>query len=403
MKSTTLLTLIGAAALLVGAASIWKRNAHKKHEAVSSSQIRLLPQPATLTDANRSDISGVETTIDPANDLTDFEDAQFVNEKTGWVRSRRGIYQTVDGGKSWAEVTKNIPSGAELTAMSLVDESCGWLATNSSKFGYGGPDDYSEIFVTKDGARSWTSQLRTPPAIHLYQIRFFDRMLGLAFGEKITGPRSIEIVALWTDDGGANWQDISARLNTPELLQLYDRILSVDWVNPSSITILTLSGQVISTSDRGEAWKPTISFGGEGRNGFRPSTGFYKVLRDPRGNLSLIAGAWGDEGYWGDFISRSNQGAWNAYELIRLPLRDAFYEANGEIVACGLAIEVGDELRSKTRNGIILSSQDAGKNWTTLYRSDSRSTLVRIKKIAEGKYYALSESGGFIVLSRARV
>ena len=121
---------------------------------------------------------------------------------------------------------------------------------------------------------------------------------------------------------------------------------------------------------------------------------YHKLVFDPAERLGVVAGAYGDEGYWGDFVVGGENNSWQSYELILKPIYDAIFLSQEEIVACGQSLPSHDG-KSK-EGGIILHSLDSGKSWEIIYRSKSPESFVSLTKINERQFYAVSDHGTFL-------
>jgi hypothetical protein len=125
------------------------------------------------------------------------------------------------------------------------------------------------------------------------------------------------------------------------------------------------------------------------------SIGYHKVPLDTRGRFRVVAGAEGDEGFWGDLISTDESDKWMSRELLRVPMRDAIFLSDTEIIACDRELYPQDEKTGTSRppEGIILHSLDGGKSWTPLYRSKLNETFIYITKAEDRQFYAISNAG----------
>jgi hypothetical protein len=198
-----------------------------------------------------------------------------------------------------------------------------------------------------------------------------------------------------TSDGERTWTNISERVKSTVHS---DVVQDINWRTPSQILFLTVSGNIISSSDRGETWTQVVQFKDERPNGSVSSTGYYRLAFDTRGRVRVIAGAKGDEGYWGDLITTHESGTWDSHELIRTPMRDAVFVSDTEVVACGRQLYPYDENTGTIQPsvGIILHSTDSGKSWSAIYRSKSDETFISLTKIDDKQFYAVSDAGTFV-------
>lgn len=150
----------------------------------------------------------------------------FVDEKTGWILHKGGLYGTTDGGGSWNIL--NIRDARRITKVYFLNRMDGWAIYDSwitqRRSNY--------VLITRDGGRSWRKvrEVSTP----IYTIFFLNDYVGyftprwepiqrtLDRGRRwkeINGPEGLNYVflvnekkgygygaSIWhTDDGGQNW------------------------------------------------------------------------------------------------------------------------------------------------------------------------------------------------------
>jgi hypothetical protein len=159
------------------------------------------------------------------------------------------------------------------------------------------------------------------------------------------------------------------------------------------VFLLTGSARILQTSNRGKTWETIVRFEDERPNLVVSSIGYYKLVFDTAQRVRVIAGAMGDEGFWGDFIVRGEDNSWRSYELMRTPIIDAIFLSQDEIVACGQSIPFQAE---KNISGVILHSLDSGKSWQVIYRSRKNETFVSLIRVNGREFYAASDKGTFL-------
>ena len=115
----------------------------------------------------------------------------FLNTRSGWAILNNGLYQTVDGGKTWELLNHN---GIGLQALIFVDDMNGWGYSDQWQT----ERRSSLVFRSEDGGRSWRQALELPTPI--YSIDFVDKLVGYVSGRWYP----IQM----TNDGGQTWQKI---------------------------------------------------------------------------------------------------------------------------------------------------------------------------------------------------
>ena len=184
----------------------------------------------------------------------------FVSPELGWAvgvdLAQNGVLlKTTDGGENWA-VSRISASQVPMTIF-FADAETGWMGgatpVAGEDEGAGGP---SVILGTKDGGRSWQTQLNTP--VSIYDISFVDKMHGWACGTK---------AAIYhTDDGGQTWNSQRSELEpgdgpinlTGEGMKQFT-LLGVHFVDAEHGFAAASAeeedtGRVLGTSNGGLAW-----------------------------------------------------------------------------------------------------------------------------------------------------
>lgn len=126
----------------------------------------------------------------------------FVDDKVGWVRLRRALQMTTDGGETLEEVA--LPEGIqEITGISLRTPTDGYLV-----------DTAGVLYVTQDGGQSWSSRslgldlteytIIPAASVASTAIRFTDADHGVVV-LNLAGGGEVRALALHTSDGGQTW------------------------------------------------------------------------------------------------------------------------------------------------------------------------------------------------------
>lgn len=329
--------------------------------------------------------------------------AQFVDAQNGWASSDRTMYRTSDGGMNWRNLNPTVPDDSWITSFFFIDPNHGWLTlihrNTTSSYGAGRA---SSILATSDGGNTWREQWTSSTHSWIQDVSFLDASKGVAVGGQVIeykGKAAQLVFALSTNDGGRTWTDISEDLGraikTPYMLG-NDEGNSVRWVSSSRLFILTRRGRLVVTDDSSKTWKTLVHFEED-----RPSitkSGLYKMLFDSKDCIGILGGSRGDEGYWTYLITLNKPDTWQSYELVRVPLLDAVFLSEQEILAVGEEHKLNDEETSAPRlpEGIIVLSKDNGKTWSPIYRTGAEEMLISLTKINETEFYAVSDIGTFL-------
>lgn len=217
----------------------------------------------------------------------------FANANVGWVGSlsrNRRLFQTSNGGASWANVT-NLPAGAPVAICGIS------VVNNQVVYGSGTnrPEDSPGIIKTTDGGLTWMAIDMSAHASILIDTFFTDASHGWVVGGKAnatTPPTrdSLKPVVLETNDGGATWNDRLAGMEAEfpfgewgwKIQFLNDKLGFVSLENFTA-------GAILKTTDGGRTWTRI-------------------KINDPQGNVNLEGVGFIDEnrgwvGGWGSDFS----------------------------------------------------------------------------------------------------
>jgi photosystem II stability/assembly factor-like uncharacterized protein len=368
---------------------------------IKSDPVVLRPLRVGLTEGNHQAVKVAESKISSGER---FQAAQFVDARHGWARSNKSLYMTSDGGKNWEPIALNLSPDSNLSSFFFINDTKGWLTiVNRVNSAHYGMSNSSRIMTSSDGGKSWTEQASFPDEVDLSCIRFLNVNDGIATGFRVieAQPLSYELFAIRTDDGGKSWKNIAENLALAiqdENGFTYDFAHAIHWSSPSNLLLLTRGGKIVSSSDQGETWNLLVQFKDQRPEGFISSTGYRSLAISPEGNISVVAGAEGTEGFWGDFVSKDKQDTWLSHELLLVPIRDAVFLSETEVVACGLEIQAYDE-KTKSRKpsmGVLLHSTNGGKTWAAISRIPSNQGFVSLSKITDKLFYVIGGDGEFV-------
>jgi photosystem II stability/assembly factor-like uncharacterized protein len=367
-------------------------------EATQSRVIELRPVPASILSKANLKLEVVQTTRIGGDEINQ---AQFVDVDNGWAGNRKVLYRTSNAGKTWERLKHQLNSEAYISSFFFVNKMHGWLTVIDQKqhdrYGRG----YSStIFVTHDGGNTWNQQSLFSEEVHLHNIAFVDEGKGMAVGARLIeqAPERVEIFVVGTSDGGRTWTDISEQVKVGTKHPGAEYRARIGWVSSSRVYILTQGGRVMASETGGDTWKMIADFEDIRPTGFVSSTGFYKLLFSPQGRLAVLAGAAGEEGYWGDIIVPNDRNSWTSYELMRVPLFDAAFLSDDMLLACGQELYVKEDEKRAPRSprGVILYSNDLGKTWSYLHHTSSNEALRSLTRINSNEFYAISDIGNFM-------
>lgn len=328
--------------------------------------------------------------------------AQFLNQADGWVSSDRSLFMTNDGGKTWDRLNFNLPDDGRIGSFFFLSRQNGWVAvvreigTEQNGVSYA-----SRLIVTSDGGKTWTERNHFNQETEVEVLRFLNTKVGFVAGLRMVRARVRypEMFLARTDDGGTTWRDISAdakKAITDASGGSNDYVADLVFTSQSYIKILTAFGRIITSGDSGKSWKLMNQFRDE-----RPQTGYQKlVLHDE--TTAVLSGTISQEGIWGDLILQDTRDGWATYEINNLAVFDLEFLSPDVIVAAGGAFtgysRSGSEYNGRLLPGVILRSNDGGKNWLEIYRSKANRPIMDVIKIGPGQLYAVGNDGAFLRL-----
>jgi len=225
--------------------------------------------------------------------------------------SERGVYKTVDRGKTWKKILYvNEKTGVADMAMDPSNPNKILVAMWEHRrwpwfFNSGGPG--SGIYITTDGGEKWEKMTEKNglPAGDLGRC-------GLAFSASNPAIAYAQVeakksVILRSADGGFNWQVINNETNIDNRPFYYSRI----WVNPKNENILyMLQTQLRASEDGGKTFRPLAMFG-------QSHSDYHAMWIHPNGEMMVV----GNDG--GVVISYNRGQNWRFVE--NLPLGQFYH------------------------------------------------------------------------------
>ncbi len=217
--------------------------------------------------------------------------AHFLSPQTGWVVKSTGVYQTQDGGDSWAEVS--LPdlnsSNGRAGAVYFANQQVGWvvggkyqtLQPSDPSVNNALSDDRKSILIsylgkTVDGGRTWQAQPIPRHIRRFYAIHFWNTQIGMAWGDA---------GGMITIDGGESWSDVLAQFrdkDTGEAKQLH----SAFFLDTSNGWLSLSGGEIAVTKDGGKHWK-TISDSTSNISKAIPDTLDFMIFTDKQHGLAI--------------------------------------------------------------------------------------------------------------------
>jgi Photosynthesis system II assembly factor YCF48 len=166
-------------------------------------------------------------------------DTYFISSARGWMKirygSRKGVWQTTDGGRTWRRMPPPSPD-----VIAFADRSYGWMSIRTNE-GY-------QNRTTQTGGDSWRDCGGTGSAGAFEHVVLRDSRRGWASWTRKSGDHFNYGIAR-TRDGGCSWSDV---WQTTEVL---DTVAEVQFADDDHGWIVNISpAKVLYTSDSGATW-----------------------------------------------------------------------------------------------------------------------------------------------------
>ena len=214
---------------------------------------------------------GGDVQIDPANPETVYaslwEAREGPWENGGWKGGNGGIFKSIDGGKTWNQLSKGLPEGIVQANLAVAPGS------PRSLFAAVGTEKDAGLYRSDDGGENWfvaTTDSRPGLAIgggDLPVVRFDPKNANIVY--------SATVVCWKSTDGGKTWKGFRGAPGGDD----YQNI----WVNPNNPAIILLGSDqgAIITVNGGETWSSWFN---------QPTAQLYHVSADNAFPYRLCSG-----------------------------------------------------------------------------------------------------------------
>lgn len=328
-----------------------------------------------------------------------FTKIQFADSRAGWAAAEAGgIAKTSDGGKTWVREAISLPFGAYIRSMWLSTAERAWLLIQRT------PEDYldykgSESWVmhTSDSGRVWDVQ-SNGAALELYDVLFPDQKVGWIVGGRRTKRKILQsdVIVLRTTDQGQSWTDLSEPLNrTLGIPPDSDAVVAVCKTSAGGMAILTAERRLLVSAVGSDEWRQVLELEGEPQQ-----TIMQKLGQIDKERFWLSGGADSIEGRWGLLLLMESASSATNVRVPGVFFKDVVSLSEKKFLACGsISADSGSADSSPKKEGIILYSEDGGKNWSLMVREPRVSTIKCLSIIDENHIWASADHGFLFRLS----
>ncbi|HEY4062053.1 MAG TPA: YCF48-related protein [Puia sp.] len=160
----------------------------------------------------------------------------FLNTSQGFIAGTKGIFYTMDGGKTWTE---------KLFGTAVNEVLDGWTFTQFLSPGTGYLANGKGLYKTTDTCTSWTLILDRPATTMYFN--------GASVGHAIYSPAT----SSKTLDGGATWQDIG-QISPTANVDATTKFNYLQFTDDQHGWFL-YDKALVATADGGATWSPVIS------------------------------------------------------------------------------------------------------------------------------------------------
>lgn len=318
-------------------------------------------------------------------------DIHFTSPTEGWIASYQGsFYKTADGGDTWQQVKVAMPAGSHVTSAHFADSRLGWV-TAVKDGSYYPERSLSESWLlhTNDGGQTWSVQYAGKD-LGLNRVVFVGDREGWAVGTKwAQGEESHnDPLVLYTTDQGRQWTEVPGDLGR---LSRGGDITTIHSPGPNQATVFTNAREVFDTSDGGMTWRR------EAELQEPPQIAVRRVVAADK-SLWVLGGADSREGMWTMLARIGKDGPRTKFTVNEVNLQDMDFLPGAEVVACGSVSSGREPDDLLARQGVILRSRDAGRNWTVAYRNAEIRSINALAVVDATRILAVGDGGLILTL-----
>ena len=308
------------------------------------------------------------------------------------------LHKSTDSGKTWSKIYTFSNYG--VNDLVFLNSNQGFAALSVIK-----SEDKKEaksyLMKTEDGGINW-QPIYSSTEIDFHKFALKADGVGILIGSKGTSDQGLmlEDELLLTRDFGKAWIKISDTLTTQlktSIGQESIHLTDVYFTDDKKISLLTVKGHVVSTSDYGDSWSLVHEMKNEPEQ-----TAFSILGKSKKGKVWVVGGTMSTEGIWAVIAVPSNRFSWKKHRLNNYYLNDVEFLSETEILASGTKFHNEPITANKANMSVILFSIDGGASWATIYESQKVESkqFAEISVIDKNRVLIDAGSEGIIALTR---
>lgn len=334
---------------------------------------------------------------------TDVSGAYFLDDNHAWLTGAfDALYKTENAGKDWKTIKIKLPDGTDISEIAFADKNNGWMivAKYNINITEAGKNQFW-IMKTADGGETWNT-VYTEKAVVVGKIAFADKNTGFVSGYKYAEPDKMPVAAegflLKTEDGGANWKDISKAFNNLKRAEdkknkieyMNDSVDHIVFLTPDRVKMVTHSRRVLETADGGKTWEKTAQYAHDDAQ-----VGIVNFGHKTNGSEWFLESAYSIEGVRARLKTRDPQKGLQRRLMNGVFFNSAYYLSDNTFIAAG---RTGD-LTKDGDTAVIWLTTDDGKTWSEIYTNKEMKS-VGLMRVSENSFWGFGGDGSLVHLYR---
>jgi photosystem II stability/assembly factor-like uncharacterized protein len=318
----------------------------------------------------------------------------FLDAENGWAYGENKIFRTSDFGKSWVSYPFEIRKNTEVVSLLFTNNSEGWIVLEKSDSEDFSQNDEVLIYRSVDGGKTWNLSHSEQSASDAY-IYANGKNLWIT-ARRFIGyqPKRLVPIIINFEEAKGGWTDVSESLkginyDSRYIEGSYPLIRALAFRENNCVLIVNQVGKIFESCDNCDKWSyiKTLKSADDVSNSIRDiefndnygwildsSGGFY------HGGSTLITIFSSNLDSISHTISLSDYFSGQGFSISP----EEFY-----LTAQKFAIK---DKKPKYK-GIIIHTQDSGKSWEQIFKSDNAISLAQFFNSKNKVFWILTDKG----------